>query len=107
MSDSVWVATFAIACIIIMASISEDTIKKLVDDAFLKYDLNKNGTLDVKEVGVLMNDCMRRKNEPEATIEDIEEFFASIDTDGDGKVTREEMEKLMRLTYRGQSPMKK
>lgn len=90
-----------------MTSLSDAAIKKLVEDAFHKYDANFNGTLDVKEVGMLMNDCMRHKNEPEATEDEIAEFFASIDTDGDGKVTREEMERQMRSTYRGKSPFKK
>ena len=52
-----------------MASISEDTIRGLVDDAFRKYDFNHNGTLEVEEVAVLMNDCKRRKHELEATVE--------------------------------------
>ena len=39
--------------------------------------------------------------------QELDEFFGTIVTAGAGKVTREEMEKLMRLTYRGQSPMKK
>jgi Ca2+-binding EF-hand superfamily protein len=47
-----------------MANVSEESIKKMVNDAFRKYDLDTDGTLDMREVGLLMNDCMRRKHEP-------------------------------------------
>lgn len=47
-----------------MQSLSKEASEKLVQDAFKRYDLNKNGTLELHEVGRLMNDCFRHKHEP-------------------------------------------
>jgi Ca2+-binding EF-hand superfamily protein len=71
-----------------------------VSDAFIKYDFNKDGTLDLKEVEILMNDCFRKKGERKVTEEDVRIFFERVDVDKDGRITREEMEEMMRDTYR-------
>ena len=69
---------------------SDENIRKAVDSVFSVYDADKNGFLDRKESRTYIRVCLQNmgiKRDP--TEQENESTFTSIDTNCDGKISRE------------------
>jgi Ca2+-binding EF-hand superfamily protein len=64
---------------------------------FEKYDLNKNGFLEVPEIAAYLNDAMKTQEKRDATEEEIKIFLQAVDLDCDQKVTKMELFKILKL----------
>ena len=68
----------------------------MVERIFDKYDANRNGFLEKKEVLRLMNEILSDKGHPPATFTQFNKFFAEIDDNGDGVISRSEISRFVR-----------
>jgi Ca2+-binding EF-hand superfamily protein len=71
-------------------------IKDAVDLIFKKYDLNKNGLLEEKEVYAMLTDTYASLSmDMEVTEETVQAYLDQIDRNGDRKLSREEIGKMV------------
>ena len=63
-----------------------------VEQAFLKFDLDRNGTLDVEEAAKFLEDWFQKNSSSELA---KEVQFDDIDINGDGVISREELKKFL------------
>ena len=63
-----------------------------VEQAFLKFDLDRNGTLDVEEAAKFLEDWFQ-KNASSELAKEVQ--FDDIDINGDGVISREELKKFL------------
>ena len=62
---------------------------------FNKFDTNRNGSLDKRETLNLLNEILKSKGQPPATLSMFNRFFNKIDINGDGQISRREMSKFV------------
>lgn len=71
---------------------SEQQIRQAIETIFLKYDIDKSGTLDFTEVKTVINDAFRNSGCPRnITEDDIKKFVCSVDSNSDGSISKEEL----------------
>jgi YesN/AraC family two-component response regulator len=74
----------------------QSNIDSMVERIFDKYDSNRNGFLEKKEVLRLMNEILADKGQTPATFTQFNKFFAEIDDNGDGVISRKEISRFVR-----------
>ena len=63
------------------------------------YDKDGNGTLSKAECRTYVNNLLKKLGEnPKISDEEFEEIFKAYDEDGNGVVTRDEMEHVVKMT---------
>ena len=72
-----------------------DEVKELVKFEFEKYDKNQNGYLEIDEVRMLMDDTCTELGQDLMTDEQLEKVFKSLDANKDGKLSFEELFRLV------------
>jgi len=71
-----------------------------IDMIFDKYDKDKNGTLDYKELQNCLQDVFDALGVHErAKEQDVKEFFKDYDTNHDGIITREDFLKIYAINF--------
>jgi Ca2+-binding EF-hand superfamily protein len=68
----------------------------MVVKIFDKYDMNRNGFLEKKEILMLLNEILAGKGQLPATSTQFNKFFAEIDDNGDGVISRPEISRFVR-----------
>ena len=61
------------------------SLEEEVEQAFLKYDVDKNGTLDIEEAAKFLEDWLKRNSQNEQA---QEVQFDDIDINGDGVISK-------------------
>ncbi len=68
---------------------NDEDLRLAVEKVFEAYDIDKNGTLDTKEVLNLITDALQyMKSIKKVTHEEVKQFIAIVDTDGDGNIAK-------------------
>ena len=76
-------------------------IKEAVAYIFSKYDSNKDGLLDKKEVACLLLSSLKHmKSDHAPTDLEVMEFILSMDKNNDGKLSRQELENAFKRANR-------
>ena len=71
-----------------------------IDEIFGKYDHDKNGLLDMKELTECLQDVFNRLGvNAKANEEDVWNFFKDYDANGDGKITRADFKKVYAIKF--------
>lgn len=68
-----------------------DQISSIVNKIWVKYDLDRSGYLNRRETLRFLNDFLVTKGQPPASVAKFNQFFAQIDLNNDGFVSRSEM----------------
>lgn len=76
--------------------ITEKQLKDAIDKIFEEYDLDKNGHLDINEIGSLMQKSLGKGNASEA---EIKEFLKITDSNGNNQIEKEELYALYKKIY--------
>lgn len=66
---------------------SEEQIYKIVDNAFDKFDQDKNGKLDYDEMAKLLTQIFKEANNPK-TPDQLKQIIKEGDKNGDGNISR-------------------
>ena len=75
----------------------EEKFNNYMDTAFDKVDVDKNGYLEKNELRQLVQDIVNKLKKDTNVPEDkVKSAMELIDTDGDGKITKEEFRKTSR-----------
>jgi Ca2+-binding EF-hand superfamily protein len=70
----------------------EEDLRAAVDAVFAKYDTDKSGSLEAKEVQGLINDALNHiKAGRQVSEAEVVEFIKQVDQSGDGKVQKPEL----------------
>lgn len=79
-------------------SLQDEMLKAYIDSVFNKYDADRNGSLDVKEMTLFFNDLFRNLN-INVVVTEAQSLQAikSIDDNSDGLVDREELFKAFKM----------
>lgn len=80
----------------LQGKITEKQLKDAIDKIFEEYDLDKNGHLDIKEIGSLMQKSLGKGNASEA---EIKEFLKITDSNGNNQIEKEELYALYKKIY--------
>jgi Ca2+-binding EF-hand superfamily protein len=73
-------------------SLTGNQLREVVDSLFTKYDENKNGFLELRELTQLINLTLRHNNASKKfTMSDAREFMKIADNNSDEKLSREEL----------------
>ena len=75
----------------------EEKFNQYMDTAFDKVDVDKNGYLEKEELRELVQDIVNKLKKDTTVPEDkVKSAMELIDTDGDGKITKQEFRKTSR-----------
>lgn len=70
---------------------SDQQLKQAINGIFDKYDTDRSGTLEVGEIEKLITDVFKSLGKAKnANQDDVSNFVAAIDRNGDGKIAKEE-----------------
>ena len=73
-------------------SLTSNQLRVVVESLFAKYDENKNGYLELRELTQLINLTLRHNNMGKKfTISDAKEFMKIADNNNDEKISKEEL----------------
>ena len=68
---------------------SDDQLRQAIDAIFNKYDVDRSGTLEENEIFSLINDAFKSLGRNrEVTEQEVRQFIAAIDKNGDGKIAK-------------------
>jgi Ca2+-binding EF-hand superfamily protein len=67
---------------------TEAEVREVVGALFDQYDYNKNGVLEFNEVKCVLEACCKGRTWAPS---DLERFFQGVDSNGDGKISKEEL----------------
>ena len=71
-----------------------------IDEIFARYDHDKNGTLDMKELTECLQSIFDRLGvQSKANENDVREFFKDYDANGDGKISKEDFKKVYAIQF--------
>ena len=71
---------------------TDDQLRQAIDFIFNRYDKDHNNVLDYQEVKEVVSDAFRNVNNArEITDEDIKKFVGAVDTDADGRISKQEL----------------
>ena len=74
---------------------ADEMVIDKVNEIFQKYDVDRSGVLEKRECLNVVNDILTQKDLPRASIAQFNRYFAEVDTNGDGILSREEMTKFV------------
>ncbi len=73
-------------------SLSNEQLRQVVDTLFQKYDQNRNGLLELREVTLLINSSLRHSRAGmKFTMSDARDFMNIADKNHDEKMSKEEL----------------
>lgn len=73
-------------------SYSDDQLRQAVDAVFSKYDKDGSNTLEIAEVGALINDALAQmKSGRQASPQEVQQLVANVDSSKDGKISKIEL----------------
>lgn len=73
-------------------SLTSNQLRDVVNNLFAKYDENKNGYLELRELTQLINLTLRHNNlGKKFTMSDAKEFMKIADNNNDEKISKEEL----------------
>lgn len=76
---------------------SDDQLRQAIDAIFNKYDTDKSGTLEENEIFNLINDAFKSLGRNrEVTQQEVGQFIAAIDKNGDGKIAKPELFEILK-----------
>ena len=76
---------------------NEKQYNEYSDTVFDKVDTNKNGFIEKEELSILIQELIKKfKKETRIPEDKVESALKLIDTDGDGKISKEEFRKTSR-----------
>lgn len=61
---------------------------KIVDDLFAKYDLNKNGTIDVKQMQKFLTDAYTAAGKKPSNFAEAQDIIKNFDKNKDGVIDK-------------------
>ena len=67
-----------------------------VDEIFKKYDVDGSGVLEKRECLNVINDILTQKGLPRASAAQFNRYFAEVDTNDDGVLSRGELAKIVK-----------
>ena len=67
-----------------------------VEQIFKQFDANNDGSLDEKEVHAFLEACLKKTGQTQLSVNDFKEWLSKVDRNGDGKVSRSELFKILR-----------
>jgi len=70
---------------------NNDMINDMIQSIMHKYDINRSGFLEKREVLRLVDDILMEKNQPPATVAQFNRFFAEYDINNDGVLSKFEL----------------
>jgi Ca2+-binding EF-hand superfamily protein len=76
-----------------MSSINlDDQVRKAVEEIYKQYDTDKSGFLEGNEIVSVVNDVFfSLGNKKQVTNEDVKRIMQVIDTNNDGKISKDEL----------------
>mmetsp|Transcript_36488 Transcript_36488/g.27054 ORF Transcript_36488/g.27054 Transcript_36488/m.27054 type:complete len:84 (-) Transcript_36488:29-280(-) len=73
-------------------AVVEANIDNIIEEIWTKYDQDGNNCLDKDETKEFIENFLKERGaEKELSAEEFEEHFRTLDKDGDGTISREEM----------------
>lgn len=81
-----------------MAELPKD-IKEQAIKSFHKYDLDKSGFIDLRELKKLMNDLSDEMSIPRPSEEDLKSVLEDVDENKDSKIQLNEFMELFKVVY--------
>lgn len=68
---------------------SDEQLRQAIDAIFNKYDADNSGTLEDKEIFCLISDAFKSLGRnKEVGAQQVSQFIAAIDKNGDGKIAK-------------------
>lgn len=75
-----------------MSKPSDEQLRQAIDAVFVKYDADKNNTLDYGELKNVISDAFKQLGATRnVTDNDVKKFVGAVDKNSDGKVTKMEL----------------
>ena len=76
---------------------TDDQLRMAIDAIFNKYDTDKSGTLESNEIFNLISDAFKSLGRNrEVSQEEVNQFIAAIDKNGDGKIAKPELFEILK-----------
>ena len=69
-------------------NIPEEKINEVVENIFKKYDTDKNGRLDRKEMNKFLDEIYKAVNRPKTNFKEINDLMDKYDKNKDGGIDR-------------------
>lgn len=81
---------------------TDDQLRQAIDAIFNKYDDDKSGTLEGKEISNLINDAFKSLGRNrEVKGDEVGQFVKAIDKNGDGKISKAELFEILKKLING------
>lgn len=71
----------------------DEDVQIMTMNIFNKYDANRNGFLERRETLALLDELLAQRGQPPATVAQFNRFFAEVDINNDGVLSKAEMAK--------------
>lgn len=76
---------------------TDEQLRQAIDAIFNKYDTDKSGTLESNEIFNLISDAFKSLGRNrEVSQEEVNQFIAAIDKNGDGKIAKPELFEILK-----------
>jgi len=83
-----------------------NNIEEIVDKTFAQVDTNKNGFIDEKELGQMLNACASEIGIPNPPQEEVHAVLQKLDRNNDNQLSRDEFRALVVRLYEQSEKMK-